>query len=238
MLRSLKDVYKAPSVGARFGLGPTPDPGPGAGVQLGGGHLGGMGDLVRVGEVLPGQRLAPEDPPPAFLQVQPAGALGDEGVPDAGMVFQPGPGALAVVAGQVIGDHVDHADGVGLLLQLEEVLVEGAVAGRGAHSNRPSVSGPQPAVDPSLLRAAGVLQRRLDPVPIARPARRGREGARDHRPELIGADDGGALRRGGVELHDRRCPGSTALGRLPTQPTAPGPGRRPAAQAAPTGPAR
>jgi hypothetical protein len=43
-----------------------------------------VGDLVGVGEGLPGQRLAPEDPPPAFLQVEPAGALGDEGVLDAG----------------------------------------------------------------------------------------------------------------------------------------------------------
>src|SRR5207253_10238534 len=97
VLRSLKHVYKAPTVGTVFGLGPAPDPGPGAGVELGGGDPGGVGDLVGVGECLPGQRLAPEDPPPAFLQVQPAGALGDERVPDAGMVFQPGPGALAVV---------------------------------------------------------------------------------------------------------------------------------------------
>ena len=34
------------------------------------------GDLVGAGEGLPGQCLAPEDPPPAFLHVQPAGALG------------------------------------------------------------------------------------------------------------------------------------------------------------------
>src|SRR5258707_10200609 len=99
MLRSLKNVHKAPAVGPRFGLGPSTDPGAGAGVELGGGGPGGVGDLVGVGEVLPGQRLAPEDPPPAFLQVQPAGALGDEGVADAGMILQPGPGALAVVAG-------------------------------------------------------------------------------------------------------------------------------------------
>jgi len=59
-----------------FRLGSSPDPGPGAGVELGGGRPGGMGDLMGVGEGLPGQRLAPEDPPPAFLQVQPAGALG------------------------------------------------------------------------------------------------------------------------------------------------------------------
>jgi hypothetical protein len=50
MLRSLKDVHKASAVGARLGLGPSPDPGPGAGVELGGGDLGGVGDLVGVGE--------------------------------------------------------------------------------------------------------------------------------------------------------------------------------------------
>src|SRR5947199_8709036 len=132
MPRSLKGVYKAPSVGAWLGLRPSPDPGPGAGVELGGGHPGGVPDLVGAGEGLPGQRLAPEDPPPAFLQVEPAGALGDEGVPDPGMVFRPGPGALAVVAGQVVGDHPDGAVGIGLLGQLEEVLVGDAVAGRRA----------------------------------------------------------------------------------------------------------
>src|SRR5437762_6555136 len=203
MQRSLKGVYKASAVGAWFGLGPSPDPGPGAGVELGGGDPGGVGDLVGVGEVLPGQRLAPEDPPPAFLHVQPAGALGDEGVPDAGMVFQPGPGAFAVVAGEVVGDHVDGALGVGLLSPVEEVLVGGAVAGRGAHGDRLPVGDAQPAVDPGLLRAAGVLQRRLDPVPAGRPAGCGREGARDHRPELVGADHRGARRRGGVKFHDR-----------------------------------
>src|SRR6185437_1718366 len=76
LLRSLKGVYKAAAVGAVLRLGSSPDPGPGAGVELGGGHLGGVGDLVGIGEVLPGQRLAPEDPPPAFLHVEPAGALG------------------------------------------------------------------------------------------------------------------------------------------------------------------
>src|SRR5262249_17520480 len=123
VLRSLKDVHKAPAVGAWFGLGPSPDPGPGAGVELGGGDLGGVGDLVGVSEGLPGQGGLAEDPPPAFLQVQPAGALGDEGVPDAGMAFQPGPGVLAVVAGEVIGDDHDLAGRVGVLHLLQEPLV-------------------------------------------------------------------------------------------------------------------
>src|SRR5215467_9989740 len=102
VLRSLKHVYKASAVGARFGLGPSPDPGPGPGVELGGGDLCGVGDLVGVGEGLPGQRGLAEDPPPAFLQVEPAGALGDEGVADVGMAFQPGLGVLAVVTGEVV----------------------------------------------------------------------------------------------------------------------------------------
>src|SRR6266487_1679340 len=130
VLRSLKGVYKALSVGAGFGLGPSPDPGPGAGVELGGGDLGGVGDLVGVGEGLAGQGGLAEDPPPAFLQVEPAGAFGDEGVPDAGMAFQPGPGVLAVVAGEVIGDDHDLAVRVGVLYLLQEPLVVAAVAGR------------------------------------------------------------------------------------------------------------
>src|ERR1700751_4684005 len=115
MLRSLNSVYKALAVGTVFRLGPSPDPGPGAGGELGGGHPGGAGGLVGVGEFLSGQGLPPEDPPPAFLEVQPAGALGDEGVPDPGMIFQPGPGALAVVAGEVVGGYVDRALGGGPL---------------------------------------------------------------------------------------------------------------------------
>src|SRR5215471_1038905 len=202
VLRSSKRVYKAPAVGPLFRLGSSPDPGPGAGVELGSGHLGGVSDLVGVGELLPGEGGLAEDPPPAFLQVEPAGALGDEGVADAGMVLQPGPGAFAVVAGEVIGDHVDRALGVGLLLQLEEVLVGGAVAGKSAHGNLLPVPDAHPAVDPALVRAGAILPRRLARVGVRRPAQSGQKGPRNHRAELIGADHRGAGRRGSVELHD------------------------------------
>jgi histidinol phosphatase-like enzyme len=40
VLRSLKHVHKTAAVGAVLGLGPSPDPGQGAGVELGGGYLG------------------------------------------------------------------------------------------------------------------------------------------------------------------------------------------------------
>lgn len=39
-------VYKAAAVEAWLGLGSSPDPGPGAGVELGGGDPGGVGDLA------------------------------------------------------------------------------------------------------------------------------------------------------------------------------------------------
>ena len=61
------------------------------GVELGGGQLGDLGDLVRVGEGLPGQSVPAEDRPPGLLQVQPAGALGNEHLLEARMPGQPGP---------------------------------------------------------------------------------------------------------------------------------------------------
>src|SRR5260370_4448549 len=91
-----------------------------------------MGDLIGVGEVLPAsawRRKIRHQPSCRFSQQAP---LGMKAWRMRGMAFQPGPGALAVVAGEVVGDHVDRAVGVGLLLQLEEVLVCGAVAD-GAH---------------------------------------------------------------------------------------------------------
>src|ERR1700761_5062275 len=57
VLRSSKDVHKAAAVGAVFGLGPSPDPGPGAGVELGGGCLGGAGDLVGSAKVWPARAV-------------------------------------------------------------------------------------------------------------------------------------------------------------------------------------
>ena len=48
---------------------------------------------------LAGKGFATKQPPPALLQTQPAGPLGDEGVLDAGMAGQPGPGRIAGVAG-------------------------------------------------------------------------------------------------------------------------------------------
>src|SRR3954453_17545680 len=100
VLRSSKQVGKAPSAVSWRCRWPSPDPGFGVAVELGGGQLGGVGDLARVGEGLPGQGVPAGDPPPGLLQVEPAGSLGDEHLLDARMGGQPGPRGQAGMAGQ------------------------------------------------------------------------------------------------------------------------------------------
>src|SRR6266508_1807017 len=94
MLRSLKMVHEnSPSLAwGRWRAAPHPRAG--TVVEPTGRHTSRERDLARVGEGLPGQRLAAEQPPRALLQLQPAGPLGDEGVLHAGMAGQPGPGRV------------------------------------------------------------------------------------------------------------------------------------------------
>src|SRR5262249_20157731 len=82
VLRSLKGVDEPAAQASRRGWRSSPDPGLGLLVELGGGVAGDVGDVVGGCERDPGQGVAPEDPPPGFLQVEPAGADGDEGVVD------------------------------------------------------------------------------------------------------------------------------------------------------------
>jgi len=138
----------------------------GMGVELVGCEGRGLGDVVGVGEGAAGEGGLAEDAPPAFLQVEPARADGDEGVVDAGMVLEPGPGGQAVVAGQVVGDDPGLPVRVGVLDLLQELLVEDAVAGGGGHGQGLAVGGAQAAVDPGFLRSAAVVEFRFDPVPV------------------------------------------------------------------------
>jgi hypothetical protein len=62
----------------------TPHPWTGVGVELAGRHPGGQGDFVRGGKRLAGEGFAAKQPPPALLEIQPAGPFGDEGMLDAG----------------------------------------------------------------------------------------------------------------------------------------------------------
>lgn len=55
-------------------------------------------------------------------------------------------GGHAVVRGQIVGDHVDVPDGVGVLDQLKELLVGDAVAGGGGHRDLLAIPDAQGAV--------------------------------------------------------------------------------------------
>src|SRR6266540_120925 len=144
----------------------APHPGVGTGVELAGRDPGGQGDLLGGGERLPGEGFAAQQPPPALLEVEPAGAFGDEGVLDAGMVGQPRAGGEAVVAGQVVGDHHDDPLRVGRLDGGQEPLVADRVAGGCGHRHLLPVTDAERAVHPGLLRPAAVVQQRLDPVAV------------------------------------------------------------------------
>src|SRR6266508_4590455 len=202
VLCSLKAIHEDPSLVAWGRWWAAPDPGASAGIQLAGRHPGGQRDLLGGGKRLPGKGLAAKQPPPALLEVQPAGAFGDEGVLDAGVVGQPGPGRDAAVAGQVVGDHHDGPRRVGGLDGGQEPLVADRVARRCGHRHLLPVTDPERAVHPGLLRPAAVVQRRFDAVAVGAPAGRGWEAARDDRAELVGADHRCRLGRIGVEGDD------------------------------------
>jgi hypothetical protein len=61
-------------------------------------------DLFGIGKALTSQGITAEEPPPALLQVEPAGSSGNEDVMDAWMPFQPGARLQAVVTAQIVGD--------------------------------------------------------------------------------------------------------------------------------------
>src|SRR5258708_33405113 len=82
---------------SRFGR-PPPHPRLGLMVELYRSHLHGSFNLISIGETLPGKGITTEEPPPAFLEVEPTGTLGNEDVLNAWMIHQPGTGFQAVMA--------------------------------------------------------------------------------------------------------------------------------------------
>ena len=87
-------------------------------IELFGGYPRSHLDLLGVGEVLPGQSLPTEHPPPCLLQVQPGSAFRDEDLLYPRMAPQPLPDRWALVAGEVVGDAVDLSGGIRLLDRL------------------------------------------------------------------------------------------------------------------------
>ncbi len=85
----------------------SPDPRLGSEIELSGRHAGGLRDLLGRGLALPSQGIAAEEPPPALLQIEPAGPCRNEDVLDAGMIDQPGPRLEAGMTTEIVGDDED-----------------------------------------------------------------------------------------------------------------------------------
>ncbi len=58
------------------------------------------------------ERIAAEEAPPPLLEIEPAGAGGNEDVMDARILFQPGTRLQAVVTGEIIADDEDLPRGI------------------------------------------------------------------------------------------------------------------------------
>lgn len=91
---------------------PSPDPGLGPSIELCCRHAPGLVDLGRIGKALTSQRIAAKEPPPALLQIEPAGPFGNEDLVDTRMLCEPGVGFSAQVTGQVIRDHEEVSFGI------------------------------------------------------------------------------------------------------------------------------
>ncbi len=70
------------------------------------------------------------------------------------------------MGGEVVGDHVNLPGGVGLLHQVQEALVVGAVPGRRRTGDLVAVADAQAPVDPGLLRTPTVVDLVLDAVAV------------------------------------------------------------------------
>lgn len=109
VLRSLNPITKKSAMGPGHLGRSSPDPGLGANIELSRGNLGGLFDLIGSGKALPSQRITPEEPPPTFLEIEPAGSCRNEDVMQARMLCQPGAGLRTVMAAEIIGDDKDAA---------------------------------------------------------------------------------------------------------------------------------
>ena len=85
----------------------SPDPGSGSPVELGRRDTRRLLDFRWGGETLPSQGIAAEEPPPAFLQIQPTGSRRDKDVMEARMLGHPDACLSTGMAAEIIRDNED-----------------------------------------------------------------------------------------------------------------------------------
>jgi hypothetical protein len=128
-----------------MGLGwASPDPGCSMTIQVLGGDPGDIGNVVVIGQGLPGKGVAPEDAPPALNQIQPSRSHRDEGMLDPGMSIQPLPDRTTGVAGEVVGNQREISVRVGPVQRLEQIEIAAGITREpfGSGLARPGPAGP------------------------------------------------------------------------------------------------
>jgi hypothetical protein len=213
MLSSLNAVTKNTSI-VTPGLGrPSPDPGLGSPVELGGGHTGRLLDFPGIGKTLACEGITPEQAPPALLEIQPARSRGNEDLVEAWMRFQPGTRLQAIVAAQIIGDDEDIPAGIVRFDGFEQFNVAFGVTRGGTSGDFLAIAHPERPIHPGFFRPPTIIERRFDAVPIGRPARRRIKGAWHYWSQFVGADGRRPFGGRGVVGDDRGSFGTKSLSR-------------------------
>ncbi len=97
-------------------------------IELSGSNARGLFDLGRGGKTLTSERITTVEPPPAFLQIEPARAFGNEDVMQARMLSHPGARLSTVVAGEIVGNDVNVSAGIVGFDVLKQSNIVGGVA--------------------------------------------------------------------------------------------------------------
>lgn len=140
-------------------------------VELNGSNPCGLLNFVGVGKTLSSQGIATEKAPPPFLQIKPARSFRNKDVMEARMGFEPGACLQTVVAREIIGNNENvtrRVVGLDVGQQSKIVLRVARVSTSGQFL---AIAYAQRSIHPGFLRSSAVVQHRLDPVPVWRPAR-------------------------------------------------------------------
>lgn len=148
-------------------------------VELSGGHARGLLNLAGIGKTLSGERITTEETPPAFLQIEPARSFGYEEVLNAWMICQPGARLKTVMTAEIISNHEHVACRMVRFDVGKQSNVAFRVARRSTFGQLLAITHPSCPIDPGFLRPTAVIHRGFDAMPISRPSRSWRKGARN-----------------------------------------------------------
>ncbi len=196
---------------------PSPDPGLGSCIELSRCHAPGLLNLTGIGKTLPGERIAAEESPPAFLHIEPARSFRNEDLVNTWMLGQPGIRLYTQMAGQIIGNHKDvSCRVVGFDVGKERNIALGVARGRAA-GQLLAIAHTQRSIDPSLFRPSTILQRRLDSVSRSLPSWSRGKSTRQNWSQFISTDGRRSRWRSRVVGDDRYSFGAKSLSVLVPQ---------------------